>query len=376
IARHRFPKSPEDLVKSLITYVGDKEKWIENAAIWNTLLPHGRQLYKWLDKEKHPVAAQQLASQLFEACGVVHAYEESKEWALKSLAVIDAHPTSFELKERAYANSVVGASFSRLVSYEEALPYKNKALDIYKTLYPQGHGEIVNAQRSVGELHSYLGKQEEARKNFQEALDMCDQLLDKSPEDRFVLKTKARLLNGMGVSFDKEHNYKAALPHKRDSLALNQDLYKDASDHPAVGHSLHGLGETLIRTGKRENLAAGLDYCKKALALREQLDKNRGGGDEHTANSQNWVGIALTQLGQAEQDSKKVEEGLEHSKKALKTFDTIYPNQGHPYIVPTLRNIVQSIKYLKSEAGLEKYEKRLKALTSSWVYNTSRLTLT
>ncbi|MEL6413170.1 MAG: tetratricopeptide repeat protein, partial [Bacteroidota bacterium] len=254
-------------------------------------------------------------------------------------------------------------SFSRLLDYEKALKYKQKVVDMRRKIFGKDHLEIAYAQRSVGELHSYLGQQKRARQQLKAALKMCDRLLEKSSRGHGVLRLKARLLNGMGVSFDKEHNYEAALPYKRDSLAVNQDLYKDAPEHPAVGHSLHGLGETLIRTGQREDLAAGLSYCRKALALREQIDKKRDNENEHTANSRNWVGIALTKQGQAEGDSKKVEEGLQHSQQALAAFDKLYADQhDHPYVTSTLENIIQSLKYLARTAESGAYQQRLEML--------------
>ena len=349
----------KQLIHSLMAYTGPTEDRHKNAQKWIAPLSHGRMLYKNLHKE-NPALACQLGLHLFEASGIAHLYQESNEWALESLSIVDKYPDAFDDQYKAYTNSLVGTSFARLINYEKALIYKQKVVDMRKSIFQhQDHLEIAHAQRSVGELHSYLGRQTAARKHLQEALAMCDRLLKKDANDRAVLQLKARLLNGMGICFDKEKRYQEALPQKEASLEVNQGLYqKDEPDHPALGHSWHSVGETLIRLGKHEELTKGLSYCKRALALREKHSKE----NEHTANSRNWVGIALTQIGQAEQDSKKVEQGLEQSKKALKTFEQLYPNQDHPYIVPTLRNIVHSLRYLKRAVGLKKCEKRLETL--------------
>ena len=369
--------SPQAIIKQLIhhlmAYTGPTKDIHKNAQKWIASLSHGRVLYKNLHKE-NPALACQLGLHLFEASGIAHLYQESNEWALESLSIVDKYPHAFDDQYKAYTNSLVGTSFARLINYEKALIYKQKVVDMRKSIFQhQDHLEIAHAQRSVGELHSYLGRQTAARKHLQEALNMCDRLLAPAPNHRAVRQLKARLLNGIGICFDKEKCYQEALPYKEASLKVNQDLYKDVPDHPALGHSWHSVGETLIRSGEQkiksgeakkgmQACKVGLSNCEKAWKLREQLDKKRGKQNEHTANSRNWVGIALTQIGQAEKDSKKVEQGLEQSKKALKTFKQLYPNQDHPYIVPALRNIVHSLRYLKRAAGLEEYEKHLETL--------------
>lgn len=99
VIRHLHPQpSLENLIASLVAYVGEESAAEQHASRWISLLLHGRMLYARLDRSKYPQEAYALTRYLARACGLACLFKERLQWSQEKLAVAQqcypTHPNS------------------------------------------------------------------------------------------------------------------------------------------------------------------------------------------------------------------------------------------------------------------------------------------
>ncbi|MEL6153076.1 MAG: tetratricopeptide repeat protein, partial [Bacteroidota bacterium] len=319
------------LSKSLVQYTPKASKQ-ERIA----LLPHGRRLHARLLKghsntrDKQGQLDHALSKCLFELCAAAGLHEESLSWAQRSLALAKRNSgPEGDADDIAYAQSLIGTALARLGRYQEACEHKQRALELRTELMQRYSdeqasekrqamlGEIAFTHNSLGELYAYLGQYDAAITHTLQALGIR-QALSAGKDTQLI----ARSLNGLGVAIEglarqqsdakqataqsvgaplqkafaqlqgyglsaarlreelkelrnatAQQRDAVALRYKQKSLAMNESL----GDKRAIAHSLHNVGETMIalasRTKEAKSIEAGIEYCRKALALRRELDR-------------------------------------------------------------------------------------------------------
>eukprot|EP00540_Astrosyne_radiata_P019818 CAMPEP_0116835826 /NCGR_PEP_ID=MMETSP0418-20121206/7755_1 /TAXON_ID=1158023 /ORGANISM="Astrosyne radiata, Strain 13vi08-1A" /LENGTH=1359 /DNA_ID=CAMNT_0004465525 /DNA_START=2975 /DNA_END=7054 /DNA_ORIENTATION=+ len=245
----------------------------------------------------------------------------------------------------ARAQSDVSSSLSQLGKHQEALTCQKKVLGMRQELWPdQDHSEIAHTLNSIGELNGHLGHYQEAITHKVQSLEMRQRLFPNQNHPAL-----ARSLASVGIGYEQLGDLTQALRYKQAALVMRQALSKHQKD-AGLAHSLNNMGDLLVKIGRidQQNPATlaqgvlngreGLDFCKQALAMRQQLyGLNRS--HQYTADSLNSVGMALNALG----DFSK---GLSMAKQALDMLKDVYLRDDHSYKVRVLRTMSESLRAL------------------------------
>ena len=248
------------------------------------------------------------------------------------------HP---QLKETSLALALsyhnIGACLENLGKHEEALKYKQKALEIRLKLYGEEHPHVAIIHNNIGLSLERLGKHAEALIRHQMALKIWQK--EYGEEHQHV----ATSYNNIGLSLYSQGKYEEALNYHQKALRIWLKLYKESYQ---VAKSYHNIGLNLERLGKHEE---ALNYHQKALNIWLKVY-----GAEHpdVALSYGNIGTNLQNLG-------KFDKALEYHQKALMIFLKVFREE-HPYIALSYGNIGSSLQSLgKLDEVLEYHQKAL-----------------
>lgn len=88
--------------------------------------------------------------------------EQSKKWALRAVENDEKNKEIIEpiLKSNSFHN--LGGAYIQLKNYEQAILYENKALEIRKQYFPEGHIKILNVMRNLAMVYRRKGDCEKA----------------------------------------------------------------------------------------------------------------------------------------------------------------------------------------------------------------------
>jgi len=226
----------------------------------------------------------------------------------------------------------IGLVLRSLGRDEEARKNYNDAFEMWHRLYKGDHLDIARSLNNLGTAFGNLGRDEEARKNYNDALEMRCRLHKGDHPDI------AESLNYLGIAFGNLGRDEEARKNSNDALEMRRRLYK--GDHPCIAQSLNYLGVSLGVLGRYEE--ARKNY-NDALEMRCRLHK---GDHPDIAQSLNYLGDALGDL-------RRYEEARKNSNDALEMGRRLYKGD-HP-------DIAQSLNYLGNAlGGLRRYEEARK----------------
>jgi serine/threonine-protein kinase len=161
----------------------------------------------------------------------------------------------------------------------------------------------ADADNTLGNLFSQLGRYQEALPRHQRALALREKTLGpEHPHTSLSLSNLGRVLHELG-------RYEEALRLHERALAQREKAL--GPDHPLHLLSLNNLGMTLQGLGRYEE---ALRLHERALALRE---KALGPDDPLSAFSLIHLGSALRNLGRYEESQRRYEHALALREKAL-----------------------------------------------------------
>jgi len=188
----------------------------------------------------------------------------------------EAEMAESTLRQMAYEPGLVTSSLDAAAK-RERLALLEQLLADYRLLGagPQEQDAQASILAKMGSLHRDLGDYAEARRLYQESLDIAQQLGDRA--------TIAQALNNLGLMAQDQGDYAEARRLYQESLDTAQQLGHRAG----VANTLHNLAMLAHRQG---------DYAEARRLYQESLDIAQQLGDRA------GVAISLHQLGMLAQD--------------------------------------------------------------------------
>ncbi len=226
-----------------------------------------------------------------------------------------------------------------------------------RTRHPIGHRRLAQAMRSLGDVHLAWGERGEARKWYQQSLEMQQAIDDRDcpaghPDTADAHLRLSSALHAHGEYRDSGFHAVQAVRILREvynpqeypdghadlaqgltqlaymrggdlksvelyeeALGVQRKLYPDG--HRQIASTLLNLGNALIPFGETER---ALECFTEALAVSERL------GDAisfEQATTQQYLGRLNLRLG-------RFAEALEHFDDAIRTFEQLYPSDWYP----------------------------------------------
>ncbi|HVH89244.1 MAG TPA: protein kinase [Terriglobales bacterium] len=247
--------------------------------------------------------------------------------------VVALVPASVDAK-RDLAQSYLDVAFVTAQSHEKDKEkgYYDKALAILEPLAaanPQDpkvqYGLAKALERQAGSFTGQ-GKFEEAKANYNRSLTIYQHLVDSEPQDnsyRSEVAFSHKHLGGLLATQSQRDQLKAGLDHYRAALAIDEELLKadpqNVNSRYAITFTYSDIGYIL---GKLGDVDTALNYYRKAFKIRSALvsadpqDTRARGG---LANTYGYVAGLLSKKG-------KLEEALEDEKQAFRIRKTLSDN--------------------------------------------------
>ena len=199
-----------------------------------------------------------------------------------------------------------------------------KALDCYQvTVDRQEKSEtnevdLVRTYNKIGSAYLDLGRLEDARKNFDKAMEMAE----KNPDvDQLVL---AATYANVGRTLGDEGKNEEALKYRLNALDIRKRLLP--ADHPSLASSYSNVGRVYFDLG---DYTKALEYNLIALEIR----KRTGNSDDdlNLATSYNNVGGIYMHM-------NAPDKALSYLQKALAIREQILPSN-HPALATSYNNV-------------------------------------
>lgn len=199
----------------------------------------------------------------------------------------------------------------------DAIPYHEKAIDMYKNIYNQeNHTKLATAIYDLAESY-HLVDQQKGLQFHKAALEMRKKIYKTDHIDL------ANSINAVGLMYKNLDDPKNSLLYQEQALEMRRRLYK--SDHPDIAQSLNGIGLAYDVLGDTQK---SLEYLKQALEMRQNLYQ-----DNHPDIAQ-----SLNNVGRAYYDLKDYDNALKYTRQAL-AIRQIFYNGDHPDVARSLNNI-------------------------------------
>jgi serine/threonine-protein kinase len=197
----------------------------------------------------------------------------------------------------AQAMSNLGATLGMQGRYDDALPYLQGALDLYREILDPDHPALIEGLNNLAKLRQRMGDPEAAEPLYREALAIeRARLGDGNPKVAHISANLAELMRSRGDTDEAE----ALL---RDGLTIRTEALGES--HADTGGSWVALGSLLTEAGSPTEaepmLRKGLDILTGAL------------GTEHwrVAEATSLLGECLTALGRYDQAEPLLLRGLD-----------------------------------------------------------------
>lgn len=241
------------------------------------------------------------------------------------------------LSLRADLTAAVGWFLSEQGKFAESVTRLEEAMRLREQEAPQSW-QVAVSLNNLGESLRALGRNEEARQRFEQALAITARTLGADHPNA------GAIYNNLATVLESESRYEEARAMYLRSLEIDEATF--GPEHSRVAVSLLNLGSLDDSLGKPE---ASIEAYERALRIQRKTH-----GDKHPD-----VAMVLHNLGQAEMSLGKIEEGMARSKEALAIFEETLPAD-HAYLGPPLTGIGEALTRLgRAREALPYYERAL-----------------
>ena len=237
------------------------------------------------------------------------------------------------------ANDLInlGNSHYRNGHNEEAEREYDEALEIYRELVEQNPGaywpDVAKTLNNLGILHSKNGHNEEAKRKYDEALKIYRKLERKSPG--VYRPDVAGTLNNLGILHKNNDRYKEAECKYSKALKIYRELTEQNSGAylPYVAATLNNLGNLHKNNGRYEE--AEREYDEALEIRRELVEQNPGAYRPDVAGTLNNLGILHKNNDRYKEAECEYDEALEIRRELAEQNPGAY----RPYVATTLNNL-------------------------------------
>src|SRR5688572_6823992 len=232
----------------------------------------------------------------------------------------------------------IGAVYTSLGLYDQAVPLLRSALDRRRALYGAKHLEVARSMDRLGEVLKLSAQYEPAEKLYREALAMRREMLGNEHVDT------ARSVYELADLLGRRGEFTQSEPLFREALELRRKLLPARS--PDVAQSLEGLALNLYDQGSYQDASRLL---REAVAMRREM---YDGPHPQLAEALNNLGFVIDETGQYSEAEQLFREALEMKRVLLGT--------DHPEIAISLNNVAFALyEQRKYDAAQVFYESAL-----------------
>jgi tetratricopeptide (TPR) repeat protein len=184
-------------------------------------------------------------------------------------------------------------------SYQSALGYYQKALDIQLKEPGVEHFEVGSTYEKFGKVYEDIGDYQQALNNYEKALEIKQKVLE--PDD-------VRLADGyinIGTLYFELGEYQLALENYRKALEIREKRL--GTTHPDVGWVCNLIGCTYLELG---DYLLAQEYLNRSLRIMDPTDPN-------TASIYNNLGMVYKSSGENEKTRENFKKALQIYKSCL-----------------------------------------------------------
>jgi eukaryotic-like serine/threonine-protein kinase len=215
----------------------------------------------------------------------------------------------------------IGAVYTSLGLYDQAVPLLRSALDRRRALYGGKHVDVARSMDRLCEVLKLKAEYEPAQRMCREALTLRRELLGNEHADT------ARSVYELADLLSRKGEFTRAEPLFREALTLRKKLFKARS--PEVARSLEGLALNLYDQGNFRDSEALL---REAVTMRRAL---YDGPHPQLAEALNNLGVVIDDTGKTKEAEQLYREALEMKRVLL--------GKDHPEIAIGLNNIAYAL---------------------------------
>jgi serine phosphatase RsbU (regulator of sigma subunit)/Tfp pilus assembly protein PilF len=217
---------------------------------------------------------------------------DAMENHIEALGILEQ--TGYENKdELSTTYSYLGITNDMMGSYDEALKYQQKALELNRRK-PDDRG-VAAALHNIGILYQKTKKFDLALDYFQQALSYWELLGNKD--------ALASTLNSIGGINEAQNNYPEALKYYREAL----DIWEEAVDEFSISIALNNIGSVHIALKQYDE---ALKHLNRAISIEKKL-----GDKEGTTSTLLLLADVYNKTGDAESAIITAKEGLVLAKE-------------------------------------------------------------
>ncbi len=168
-----------------------------------------------------------------------------------------------ELEVEATLRSTLGSTYQEMGSHDKASDNILRSLELYRQLRGGAHNDIATELNKLGLHFEYQAKDEEAEKNYRDAISMWEQLGDPSDDDN-----EAEALRNLAtvLTYGDEADVKEARQLLETAKNKLQSFH-GSERHPDVATVINAFGNLDRRTNRLE---AAEDHYEKALDIQRK----------------------------------------------------------------------------------------------------------
>ena len=275
-------------------------KYTEALGLWRSLG----------DRYNEACALHSLGRTYYGGRGQLDAERTNLEALLDSLN--RALAISLELNDlfaQAILNSDMASAVLHLDTPSKALPYYERAYDLYERAGDQWGKAMV--QSEIGYAHSRLGDYREALRHYQQSLPIWQAARDRDME--------ANAYNQIADALENLGDPARALAMYRQALAIWQETGNSrlASAYNNVGKVYYGYGDT----------EAALENYTSALALHREMKTAEGNGGNARGNATGEAN-ALNNIGMTYAEMGDTDRALDYFNQALSLYQSLQQKRG------------------------------------------------
>jgi tetratricopeptide (TPR) repeat protein len=273
--------------------------------------------------------------------------------------------------------SVMGRREEAKVRYEQALELYEELLKS-DTANSQFQSYVAMTQNNLGSLLRDMGRLEEAKVRYEQALEMREELLKSDTANSQFQSYVAGTQNNLGNLLRDMGRLEEAKTRYEQALELYEELLKSDTANSQfqsyVATTQNNLGNLLRDTGRLKEAKTRFEH---ALGLREKLLKSDTANSQfqsYVAGTQNNLGVLLRVMERLEEAKTQYERALELREKLLKTDPA--NSQFQSDVATTQNNLGNLLSVMgrreeaktRYEQALELFEKLLKSDTANSLF--------
>jgi hypothetical protein len=201
--------------------------------------------------------------------------------------------------------------------------------------------ELAQTLNNLGNLDRDQDRGEEARKAFEEALQINRELAQKNPET--YRPDLATTLNNLGVLHNEQNRMEEAREAFDEALQIRRELtQKDPETNlPDLAQTLNDLGNLDRNQGRMEE---GREEYAEALKIRRELAQKNPG------TYRPYVAATLNNLGDLDRAQGRMEEGRKDYAEALQIYEAL-TKQDPERFSPDVERLKQLLADLPNTKG-------------------------